>query len=113
MFPSSDAPFFIHNSFINLLKTARCITLYKEDSRKFHLFAAHFLKLFFWRYVWPWAKKITFAHDSFNCRAFSNTHPFPTSRLQGVGNYVGKIRASICRRLRSPGIDSEESNTPG
>jgi len=43
------------------------------------------------RYVWPWAKKITFAHDSYTCRKFSYTHPFPTQRLTGIGNYVGSV----------------------
>ena len=42
------------------------------------------------RYVWPWAKRTTFAHDSYTCKRFSYTHPFPTRRLEGVGNYVGK-----------------------
>ena len=42
------------------------------------------------RYVWPWAKRNTFAHDSYTCKRFSYTHPFPTRRLEGVGNYVGE-----------------------
>jgi hypothetical protein len=56
------------------------------------------------QYVWPWAKRHTFAHDSYTCKViageptpptlppqkFSYTHPFPTRRLQGVGNYVGR-----------------------
>lgn len=43
------------------------------------------------RYVWPWAKKMAYAHDSYTCKKFSYTHPFPTQRLPGVGNYVGSI----------------------
>ncbi len=101
------------HSIINWLKYARCVTLSKIDSRKLIYLPRFFWNFFFQRYVWPWAKKMTFAHDSFTCRAFSNTHPFPTSRLQGVGNYVGKISARICKRLRSPGIDSEELISPG
>ena len=30
------------------------------------------------RYVWPWAKHVTLAHDSYTCKKFSNTHAFPT-----------------------------------
>ena len=30
------------------------------------------------RYVWPWAKHVTLAHDSYTCKKFSNTHAFPS-----------------------------------
>jgi len=43
------------------------------------------------RYVWPWAKKIAMVHDSYTCKRFSYTRPFPTQRLKGVGNYVGSV----------------------
>lgn len=43
------------------------------------------------RYVWPWAKKMAFIHDSYTCKKFSYTHPFPTKRKLGVGNYVGSV----------------------
>ena len=44
------------------------------------------------RYVWPWAKKMAFIHDSYTCKKFSYTHPFPTKRKLGVGNYVGELK---------------------
>jgi len=43
------------------------------------------------RYVWPWAKKMLFSHDSYTCKRFSYTHPFPTRREEGIGNYVGSV----------------------
>ena len=42
------------------------------------------------RYVWPWAKKVSYSHDSYNCKRFSYCHAFPTKRLLGAGNYVGE-----------------------
>jgi len=45
------------------------------------------------RYVWPWAKKIALIHDSYTCKQFSYTHPFPTQRQLGIGNYVGSVLA--------------------
>jgi len=53
------------------------------------------------RYVWPWAKRTTFAHDSYTCKRFSYTHPFPTRRLEGVGNYVGSV-VSMGAEVSSP-----------
>ena len=35
------------------------------------------------RYIWPWGKHVTFSHDSYTCKKFSGTHPFPT-----VGQYA-------------------------
>jgi len=43
------------------------------------------------RYVWPWARKMALIHDSYTCKKFSYTHPFPTKRTKGVGNYVGSV----------------------
>jgi len=45
------------------------------------------------RYVWPWAKKMALIHDSYTCKKFSYTSPFPTKRELGVGNYVGSVLA--------------------
>ena len=43
------------------------------------------------RYVWPWAKKVAMSHDSYTCHKFSGTYPFPTERLEGIGNFVGSV----------------------
>ena len=48
------------------------------------------------RYIWPWGKKKAYAHDSYTCKQFSYTHSFPTKRLLGVGNYVGRIKYFLC-----------------
>jgi hypothetical protein len=45
------------------------------------------------KYVWPWARKIVMAHDSFTCRSFWRTQPFPTQRKKGIGNFVGAVLA--------------------
>ena len=39
------------------------------------------------RYVWPWAKHVTLAHDSYTCKKFSNTHAFPTVSF-GTSNII-------------------------
>jgi hypothetical protein len=54
------------------------------------------------RYIWPWAKKVALSHDSYCCRKFSNTSPFPTKRLPGVGNFIG----SVISLNQSVGFDS-------
>ncbi len=41
--------------------------------------------------VWPWAKRLTMTHDSYLCKKYSYTSPFPTQRVEGVGNYVGSV----------------------
>ena len=43
------------------------------------------------RFVWPWAKQITMAHDAYHCTDSDagDTRPFPTRRWEGVGNFVG------------------------
>jgi len=44
------------------------------------------------RFIWPWAKKHSFSHDSYNCKRFSYCHPFPTQRQpDSVGNFVGSV----------------------
>merc|ERR1719402_1454359 len=46
------------------------------------------------RYIWSWAKKTAMAHDSYTCKKFSRTFPFPTRRKEGVvGNYAGSVIA--------------------
>ena len=45
------------------------------------------------RYVWPWAKHVTLAHDSYTCKKFSNTHAFPTvSFVTATIIYIKSIR---------------------
>ncbi len=43
------------------------------------------------RFVYPWAKKKALAHDSYHCKKFPNTSPFPVQRQEGIGNYVGSV----------------------
>lgn len=43
------------------------------------------------RHVWPWARQVALAHDSFLCKKFSSTSPFPSKRPEGVGNFVGAV----------------------
>jgi hypothetical protein len=43
------------------------------------------------RFVYPWAKKVAIAHDSFHCKKFPYTAPFPVQRVAGIGNYVGSV----------------------
>jgi len=45
------------------------------------------------RFVWPWAKHVLFSHDSYTCKKFSGTHPFPTKRETGPGNFIGSAVA--------------------
>jgi len=45
------------------------------------------------RYFWPWGKKVALSHDSYTCRKFSHTAPFPTQRLPGIGNFIGSVIA--------------------
>ncbi len=44
------------------------------------------------RFVWPWAKKSSVCHDSYHCRAFARTRPFPTRREEGAeNNFVASV----------------------
>ena len=43
------------------------------------------------KYVWRWAKKDTLSHDSYHCKKFSNTKPFPTRRKSDLNNFVGAV----------------------
>ena len=43
---------------------------------------------YFVRYVWPWAEKESIGHDSYFCRKYKNTKPFPTKRNNGPNNFV-------------------------
>ena len=56
-------------------------------------------------FVWPMAKYRMMQHDSYTCKSFSNTSPFPTKREEGVvGNYVGSI-VSLGGMLQSNGTE--------
>ena len=55
------------------------------------------------RFIWPWAKKHSFSHDSYNCKRFSYCHPFPTQRQpDSVGNFVGESQETMNNCLQSP-----------
>jgi hypothetical protein len=43
------------------------------------------------RYVWRWAKKDAICHDSYHCKKFSNTKPFPTRRQEIPNNFIGSV----------------------
>ncbi|TRY79883.1 hypothetical protein TCAL_05108, partial [Tigriopus californicus] len=40
------------------------------------------------RYVWPWARRSSIQHDSYFCRDYRGTIPFPTEREMSVNNFV-------------------------
>ena len=44
------------------------------------------LRLFF-----PWAKNDSVSHDSYNCKSFNFTQPWPTKRKMKPANFVGAI----------------------
>ena len=65
-----------------------------------YLFFLHFSKYVFGinifflsllRYVWPWSKEISIAHDSYNCKSYPYTKSFPTQRKNEINNFVGSI----------------------
>ena len=43
------------------------------------------------RYVWPWAKDISIAHDSYLCKNYPFTKAFPTKRQNEANNFVGSV----------------------
>ena len=43
------------------------------------------------RYVWPWSKNISIAHDSYNCKSYPYTKGFPTQRKNEINNFVGSV----------------------
>ena len=42
-------------------------------------------------YIWPWAKDFAMMHDSYHCKKYNNTIPYPTQRTDGICNFVGCI----------------------
>ena len=42
-------------------------------------------------YIWPWAKDLAMVHDSYHCKNYSNTIPYPTQRKDTICNFVGCI----------------------
>ena len=55
--------------------------------------AMKIISLHFSLFFRPWAKKVVLAHDSYTCRTFYKTTPFPTKRKNGIGNFVGSVIA--------------------
>ncbi|CAL4110134.1 unnamed protein product [Meganyctiphanes norvegica] len=43
-----------------------------------------------WKYVWPTAKKSMLMHDSYTCKRYPESIPFPTQRVNGT--FVGSRR---------------------
>eukprot|EP00096_Caligus_rogercresseyi_P007457 TRINITY_DN25318_c0_g1_i1.p1 TRINITY_DN25318_c0_g1~~TRINITY_DN25318_c0_g1_i1.p1 ORF type:complete len:364 (-),score=14.41 TRINITY_DN25318_c0_g1_i1:7-1098(-) len=43
------------------------------------------------KYIWPWAKWKALCHDSYLCKKYSRTSPFPSRRVEGIGNFVGSV----------------------
>ena len=66
-----------------------------------YLFFSSLFKICFWgltfffvsllRYVWPWSKEISIAHDSYNCKSYPYTKGFPTQRKNEINNFVGSV----------------------
>ena len=77
--------------FIELFSLA-LLLLYKTIN-----YIIHFIFLFFLfivcRYVWPWAKGNSIAHDSYSCARFSYTKAFPTKRKMEPNNFVASVVA--------------------
>jgi len=43
------------------------------------------------KYVWLWAKWDAVQHDSYFCKKFSRTRPFPTRRKNETNNFIGSV----------------------
>ena len=43
------------------------------------------------RYFWPWAKWSAVSHDSYFCRQFARTSPFPTRRKNDTNNFIAAV----------------------
>ena len=48
---------------------------------------------FLTKFVWPWAKKDAMQHDSYLCRRYSGTRPFPVRRKNETNNFVAAVVA--------------------
>ena len=59
-------------------------------TKKVYASNIHF-SIYFFRYIWPWSKKVALSHDSYTCHKFARTSPFPTQRTAGVGNFIGSV----------------------
>ena len=46
------------------------------------------------RYIWPWGKWSSLSHDSFSCKQFPRTSPFPTRRKDGENNFIAAVGCS-------------------
>ena len=63
------------------------MSIYLEDINIYLVLIIHT----FFRYIWPWSKKVALSHDSYTCHKFARTSPFPTQRTAGVGNFIGSV----------------------
>ena len=43
------------------------------------------------KFIWPWAKIFTMGHDSYSCKRWANSRPFPTQRKNENCNFIGCI----------------------
>ena len=43
------------------------------------------------RYLWPWGKWSALSHDSYTCKRFPRTSPFPTQRENVENNFVASV----------------------
>ena len=43
------------------------------------------------RYIWPWGKWSALSHDSYSCKQFPRTSPFPTRRKEGENNFIAAV----------------------
>ncbi len=43
------------------------------------------------RYVWTWGRHNSVQHDSYLCRMFPGSRPFPTKRLMETNNHVASV----------------------
>ena len=42
-------------------------------------------------YIWPWAQHVSLSHDSYHCRGYKSSQPFPTQRIIEPNNFAGAI----------------------
>ena len=43
------------------------------------------------KFIWPWAKNFAMGHDSYSCKRYAKSRPFPTQRKDENCNFVGCI----------------------
>ena len=50
-------------------------------------------QFFLKKYVWPWAKYDAMQHDSYFCKKYSRTRPFPIRRKNETNNFMAAVVA--------------------